>query len=190
MNNAVLLLRRFPPPHSLIHLNTWTFTYFLTQSLNTLLSLNHYKLEDLFKLFLSMICHSKPMLFPPANPAALKLNSCGSSHAWKVYSMTYCGHMVRHKYFSMHDILKAKEFMCELCDVMDHGCLIHYQSPSSWNIPFQCTSVGWLNQQSAQGSKLVCTYLRLPLCVHCHWICAWPPGWFCHYTVIKETCFS
>lgn len=50
--------------------------------------------------------------------------------------------MVRAQILLNAQYFKAKEFMCELCDVMDHGCLIHYQSPSSWNIPLQCTSVG------------------------------------------------
>lgn len=51
--------------------------------------------------------------------------------------------------------------MCKLCETIDHGCLIYYQIPSSWNIPFQRKSVKWINEESVQGSKLVvCTYLR------------------------------
>lgn len=151
-------------PHP-THLYTWThgrLHIFLTQSLNTLLSLNHYKLEDLFKI----------ISFHDLSLKANALSSCKSSSfktkfLWiQVMPERFIAwHTVvlwsEHKYFSMHDILKQKSSCVNSVTLwtMD-GCLIHYQSPSSWNIPFQCTSVGWLNQQSAQGSKLVCTYLR------------------------------
>lgn len=106
MNNAVLLLRRFSTPltYTLEHMDV----IFLTQSLNTLLSLKPLQAGGLFKIISFHDLSLKATLFPPANPAALKLNLWIQVMPERFIAWHTVVIWSEHKYFSMHDILKQR----------------------------------------------------------------------------------
>lgn len=125
-------------PHP-THLYTWThgrLHIFLTQSLNTLLSLNHYKLKDLFKI----------ISFHDLSFKANALSSCKSSsfktkflwiqvmpegfiewHTVVIWS--------EHKYFSMHNILKQKSLCVNSVTLWTMAVLFTTKAPAPGTFP-------------------------------------------------------
>lgn len=158
MNNAVPFWEGSPTP-PIIHYGTHGRLHiFLTQSLNTLLSLNHYKLRIfLSKYFSPHDLSLKANALSSCKSSSFKLNFLHPSHAWKVYSMTYCGLMVRAQILSMHDILKQKSSCVNSVSLWTKWWLglSTHQSSQLLEIFPSCTSVGWLNHSLLRVVNLV-----------------------------------
>lgn len=123
------------------HLYTWTHGHlhiFLTQqSLNTLLLLNHYKLEDLFK-----IISLHDLSFKANALSSCKSSSFKTKFLWlQVMSERFREwHTVviwsEHKYFLMHNVLKQKSLCVYSVKLWTMAVLFTTKAPAPGTFPF------------------------------------------------------